>query len=224
MQRLSMPASPDGPGIDPEIVARWAAGWAVSRGVQPPVPVHDGVYLEVGLPEQQARYVFPALRADVIRSLVNEIDEPWVYLKLCAAHATAAPLFPEPWRVEDAGFLMAAEIGPGTGPVAVPAGYTLSLQLQRGVAMAAVTTEAGEPAAQGRLVVREDTAVFDQIETREPHRRRGLGGFVMNALAHEAVAHGARRGLLAATHVGHALYTSLGWRVLSPYTSAFIPG
>jgi GNAT superfamily N-acetyltransferase len=209
---------------DPEAVARWVAGWVVSRGVRAPVPFHDGVHIEVGLPQQKARYVFSTPRAELIRSLVHGVTEPWVYLKLCAPYAATAPLFPEPWRVEDAGFLMGTEIGTTARPLGLSDGYVLSLELRDGVTIATVATETGEPAAQGRLVVTDGTAVFDQIETRELHRRRGLGGFVMNALARNAADRGARQGLLVATHLGHALYTSLGWRVLSPYTSAVIPG
>jgi hypothetical protein len=44
----------------------------------------------------------------------------------------------------------------------------------------------------------------------------------MHALHGIAHARGARRGLLAATIEGEALYRTLGWRVHSPYASAVI--
>jgi len=67
-------------------------------------------------------------------------------------------------------------------------------------------------------------AVFDQIGTEAAFRRQGLGRVVMQALANRALARGAGEGLLVATEAGRQLYLGLDWHILSPYTSAFIPG
>jgi GNAT superfamily N-acetyltransferase len=66
------------------------------------------------------------------------------------------------------------------------------------------------------------THVYDQIQTHEQHRRRGLGRVVMNALRQTASKHGGYHGLLVATPDGHALYSTLGWQMHSLYTTAAI--
>ena len=104
-------------------------------------------------------------------------------------------------------------------PAARPGEYVL---VHVGFALS-VLDEAGEEAARGKLVLRGRIAIFDQIETEETHRRRGLGSAVMRALGAEAARRGASRGILVATPAGRALYLSLGWETLSDYTSAFRP-
>src|SRR4051812_4088316 len=54
-----------------EVVAEWAAAWAISRGKPAPVPVHNGFYLLDGRPQQTARYVFPDLREEVVKDMVS---------------------------------------------------------------------------------------------------------------------------------------------------------
>ena len=213
-------------GVERALIAEWTEGWAISRGKPAPVPVHGGFYLLDGRPQQKARYVFPELREEVVRELTAAIDEPFVYLKICAPRAAVAPLLPAAWRIADPGFIMTAGARAldGPGPGAMPQGHVASLREEGGVIALAVADEAGAPAARGRLVLRGGLAVFDQIETEERHRRRGLGSAVMRALGAEATRRGAGRGILVATEMGRALYASLGWESLSDYTSAFIPG
>ncbi|WP_225881891.1 GNAT family N-acetyltransferase [Streptomyces aureocirculatus] len=62
------------------------------------------------------------------------------------------------------------------------------------------------------MAVLGETVVVDRVVTHEPHRRRGLGGFVMGALTDEALNRGATLGVLGATEDGRALYETLGWR------------
>jgi GNAT superfamily N-acetyltransferase len=64
--------------------------------------------------------------------------------------------------------------------------------------------------------------IYDRIETSPEHRRKGLGNTIMNALkAHRKSTNAPQ--LLVATEDGRGLYTSLGWSVLSPYSTAVIP-
>jgi hypothetical protein len=211
-------------GVDPATLAAWTEAWAISRGKPAPVPVHHGFYLQDGRPRQKARYVFPDVREGVVRELIRAIAEPWVYLKFCAPRADVAPLLPPHWRIADPGFVMAADPVALTASRNMPRGYASSVTEQGGVVALSISDEAGGPAARGRLVLRGTVAVFDQIETEEGHRRRGLGSVAMAELGREAVRRGAERGILVATPAGHALYLSLGWVRLSDYTSAFIPG
>jgi GNAT superfamily N-acetyltransferase len=224
MRRWSMRAWPDGMGVDPEILAAWTHAWAISRGKPPPVPVHDGFYLEDGRPQQKARYVFPGVRETVVDALTRAIDEPGIHLKFCAPRAAVAPLLPGNWRIADPGFMMTVDADALASPGAMPRGYASSVVEQGGVVALAVSSDTGAPAARGRLVLRGALAIFDQVETEEEHRRRGLGTAVMRELGRQAALRGAERGILVATPAGRALYLSLGWQVLSDYTSTCIPG
>jgi GNAT superfamily N-acetyltransferase len=211
-------------GVDPQIIAAWTAGWAISRGKPPPTPIHNGFYLEDGRPQQKARYVFPDLREEVVRAMTATIDEPWVYLKFCAPQAAVAAVLPDGWRLDEPGFLMAADSAALAKGSSLPSGYSVSIAAQGDAVELSIRSDSGETAARGRLVLRGALAIFDQIVTEEAHRRRGLGTAVMHRLGREAVRRRAERGILVATPAGRALYLSLGWKTLSDYSSAFIPG
>jgi GNAT superfamily N-acetyltransferase len=211
-------------GVDPAIIAAWTAAWAISRGKPAPIPVHGGFFLEDGRPRQAARYVLPDLREDVVGELTGAIAEPWIHLKFCARQAAVAALVPEGWQIADPGFMMSAGPEALSRPGAMPEGYAAVVTEEAGVIALSVTSETGEPAARGRLIPQDALAIFDQIETEEAHRRRGLGSAVMQALGGEAIRRGARRGVLVATPAGRALYLSLGWEILSDYSSIFRPG
>ena len=69
----------------------------------------------------------------------------------------------------------------------------------------------GGLAASGQLGLAGPHGVPDRIETAPAHRRRGLGGAVMTALADAALEHGATEGVLVASQAGRGLYLRLGW-------------
>ncbi len=66
-------------------------------------------------------------------------------------------------------------------------------------------------AASGRVFVVDGTAVFDKIVTEPAFQRRGLGSFIMKALAAQAFEHDVENGLLLASLDGQKLYSHLGW-------------
>jgi GNAT superfamily N-acetyltransferase len=66
-------------------------------------------------------------------------------------------------------------------------------------------------AASGRVFVVGDTAVFDKIVTEPAFQRRGLGSFIMKALAAQSFEHDVENGLLLASRDGQKLYSHLGW-------------
>lgn len=70
-------------------------------------------------------------------------------------------------------------------------------------------------AASGRVMVVGDTAVFDKIITEPAFQRRGLGSFIMRALAAKAFEHDVQEGLLLASTDGQKLYSHLGWTTVS---------
>ncbi|WP_116089717.1 GNAT family N-acetyltransferase [Sphingomonas crusticola] len=207
---------------DPDLIALWIKGWAITRDVAPPVPYKSGHYLEVGLADQRARYLFATLDTAGIAALGRTINEPWIYLKVCAPEADVRALLPAQWQIRTPPtYMMAAELRPTRCPLADE--YRLSFVQEDGVLTASIH-RAEDLAARGRLVTVEGAAIFDQIRTQEAHQRRGLGRALMAALANEALDRSAQTGVLAATEMGRGLYEAIGWRVHSPYTSAFIPG
>jgi GNAT superfamily N-acetyltransferase len=70
-------------------------------------------------------------------------------------------------------------------------------------------------AASGRVFVVGETAVFDKIITEPAFQRRGLGSFIMRALAAKAFEHDVQTGLLLASLDGQKLYSHLGWTTVS---------
>ena len=66
-------------------------------------------------------------------------------------------------------------------------------------------------AASGRVFVVGHTAIFDKIVTEPGYQRRGLGSFIMKALAAQAFEHDVETGLLLASLDGQKLYSHLGW-------------
>jgi GNAT superfamily N-acetyltransferase len=177
----------------------------------------------VGLPEQKARYVLPALDPDALRALAESIDEPSIFLKVCAPPGQVAPLLPARWKIAPASYFMAATSAAMANSTSIPAGYRPSFRREKWGLLAALTDEKGALAANGRLMIEQGWAIFDRIETDEAHRRRGLGTAMMHALQREALSVGVRGGLLVATADGERLYTSLGWTILSDYSSMVIP-
>lgn len=206
---------------DPDLIALFVRGWAMTRGVAPPIPMLGGHYLEVAQPDQNARYVFPALDAAVLSKLARSIREPCVFLKVCEAPETIRPLLPPDWIVrEPPSWMMTAPLR--DRPADLPANCGLTLATDGAIMQARIEID-GMPVARGRIALLGEAALFDQISTDEPHRRRGLGRALMQGLTDAALERGASNGLLCATEIGRALYENVGWTVHSPYTSAVIP-
>jgi len=208
---------------DPDLIALFARGWALTRNVAPPAPLRGGLYIEVGKPDEKARYLFATFEPDVIAELARTIHEPWVYLKICETPDKVRAVLPPGWIIrEPEGWMMTCAIT--LAPVQVSKAYVLSIE-ELGIAVFQATIRHGsEIVASGRVALLGDTVLFDQIITDEAHRRKGLGRSVMQALSNAALDRGAYQGLLSATEMGRALYQTIGWAVHAPYTSAVIPG
>ncbi len=78
----------------------------------------------------------------------------------------------------------------------------------------AIVYSGDEVAASGRVFVVGHTAIFDKIVTEPKFQRRGLGSFIMKALAAQAFEHDVDSGLLLASLDGQKLYSHLGWRTV----------
>src|SRR6185503_875758 len=198
----------------------WVRGWAASRGVPPPVAHSDGWRVEVGLPHQKRRHVFPRI-SQALHALGETVLEPWNYLKACATADELRAALPAYWHVEAQSYFMRFDGPPPPAP-SLPGGYGLDVATQGRLAVARVLAADGSMAAAGHVAVVEDAAIFDRISTDAAHRRRGLGRAVMCALDAASRTLGAGRGLLGATADGFAMYRTLGWHVQSPLASGVI--
>lgn len=198
-----------------DLVRRWERGWSVCRGWDRPREAGDALHLLQRRPGRHREII--ALRPDDVTGLRALADE-------AAAAEEATWLTVPTARPDDveevlrhAGLhLQTAREWLMTRPLAdhprrtVPAPYRVATSAAE-VVVADVRHESDEQAASGQVAVTGGDAVFDRIETAPAHRRRGLGSVVMATLAEEAVARGARHGILLASVAGQALYASLGW-------------
>ncbi|NMO55755.1 GNAT family N-acetyltransferase [Actinoplanes sp. TBRC 11911] len=106
-----------------------------------------------------------------------------------------------------------------------PDGYRLRTMVEPGPVLTVVIRDpSGSAAASGVMGLVGHDAVADKIVTMPSHRRRGLAGAVMSALARAAIDQGASTGLLVASADGQALYRRLGWQPVSDVVIASTPG
>jgi GNAT superfamily N-acetyltransferase len=205
---------------DPHIVKTWVTGWALSRGTPAPVRTAGAFRIEVGLPQHKARYIFSHCSDDV-RRLAETIHDPDIFIKVCSPPEPVQDLLPSRWMIDRLGFMM-TRYSSHHQEILLPAEYKLQMTCSPPILIAQITDSSGFIAAQGRVALVERFAVYDQIETHEQHRRRGLGRVVMHALRETAARRGVDQGVLVATPDGRALYATLGWQMHSLYTTAAI--
>ncbi|MBW8880439.1 MAG: GNAT family N-acetyltransferase [Asticcacaulis sp.] len=204
---------------DPDLIRVWLEGWAIAQETPRPTEIPHGWHVDVGRPDQVERYVFPS--AAGVADIAGTVAEPYIYIKVCAALERVAHLFPPRWELERRGLIMTRDMLP-LPDCPLPAGYELSLTDTDSV-IAATIHLGSEWAAQGRVALNGEVAVYDRIETHADHRRRGLGRALMRALHQAARDRGVRQDILCASMMGSALYRSLGWDIHAFYTSAVIP-
>lgn len=206
---------------EPDLIARWADAWAISRGAAMPVARDGGLYIHVDQPDQIGRYLFARLDADAIRLLAASIDRPLLYLKVCAPADVVRPLLPRGWEIAAPGYMMTAPLSVMLDrPAAFSAEFDMRITREDSITFAYINDTAGEEAARGRIVAVDGLIVFDRIRTADHYQRRGLGGAIMRGLATEARQSGIKDAMLCATPAGRELYSSLGWSLHSDYTTA----
>jgi GNAT superfamily N-acetyltransferase len=211
--------------VDPLIVEAWVMGWALSRRTPAPTALPIGFRVDVGLPQQKARYVLPEFQPEVVADLASRIHTPWTFIKVCTEPRAIAEILPQTWTVQAPVFLMTAALAGNEcsrGEPVLSKEYAVRVFDEGPIIRVQVEDAAGDIAASGQCALDGESCIFDQIITHESHRRRGLGSAVMTLLSDEAVARGKTRGILVATTDGLALYSAIGWTVHSPVTSAVI--
>lgn len=199
----------------PDLIRRWQTGWGVARELPPAAEADGALHVLFGQRTRHSEIIVldldavPALAARVAASAQAD----WLTVITADPSPIIATLEQAGLEVlDDTEAFMAIELAdhPALG-VAAP--YELATAID-GAVIAAVATN-GERAASGVMAVTGSDGIAHNIETDPAHRRRGLAGAVMSALAREAVTRGATTGLLIASYEGQQLYTSLGWRTVA---------
>jgi hypothetical protein len=202
------------------VVPGWLHARSVARGLPLPVPDHGGWRVDTGSPHELRRHVF-SRPCEGVRELAAGIDVPCVFLKLAGSPDALRALLTPRWELDKVGWLMGCEtFAPPSRPL--PPGYRLHVTRQSGVTAVRIEAGDGSLAASGYAAEADGYFVYDRIVTAPTHGRRGLGSHVMAALR-EARQSPSSRQVLVATDAGRALYTALGWHVVSPFATAHVP-
>ena len=197
----------------------WVAGWAGCRGYQTSTEGRFPAALRADTsgeweyfasdPTDQEFAALAARTAEaaprVLTILTNDIAR---YAALAARHGLNVTSDSQTMMVVD------METQDAEDPWLSDDDLALSSSTRDGVHYAEVRS--GDTlAASGRVFVVGDTAVFDKIITEPAFQRRGLGSFIMRALAAQAFEHDVQTGLLLASLDGQKLYSHLGWSTVS---------
>jgi GNAT superfamily N-acetyltransferase len=203
--------------LDEATFRDWVAARSVARDLPAPVADRGGWRVETGSETEIRRYFF-ARPDEAIANLAREIAGPRIFLKLAADAATMAALLPDGWVTEGQTWMMSG------APIAMPSlhpDYRLEQEGDARRATVVIRAPDGSVAASGYGAAVAGVFAYDRIVTDAAHYRRGLGRVVMAALGGFAAPDATH--VLAATAMGRGLYESIGWRVRSDYTTAFIP-
>jgi GNAT superfamily N-acetyltransferase len=204
--------------VEIDVVRAWVDGWVVSRSAPAAVEMPGGFRVDVGLPGHLVRYVMFDVAG--VRELAGSRAQSGTWIKTAAPAEDVVPLLTPAWTVHDPEFLMTTPLR--RGAASVPSGYTVHGEERGDVSVIRVRAADGSVAAGGRIARTGSTAAVDAVSTEPAHRRRGLGGVVMTALADAAARAGAETGVLVATSAGLALYRTLGWTLRSEITPASV--
>ncbi|MRW88778.1 N-acetyltransferase [Duganella sp. FT80W] len=205
--------------MEAELLEGWLRARSIARGLPQPVADHGGLRVDTGLPHERRRYVF-AGPAPGISELALKISEPHIYIKMLGpAPQLLAQVNPK-WTLQPGGYFMTKE--PGRTPVpSLPPGYRLQVITELPLTTARILAEDDTVAASGYAAEYEGVFVFDRIATAPAHQHQGLGAAIMAALGGAQQSQTAQR-VLVATEAGRSLYTTIGWRVRSPYSTVAI--
>ena len=205
-------------GLDPRALNAWLSARSIARGLPAPVADYGGYRVDTNVDAEVRRWVFPQMCAGLI-GLAHSINEPRHFLKLCGEADELRSVLPHSWALHAPSYSMQASGKQIERPVA--AGYTIETGRNGQVVEVQVRSSNGELAASGYAAETQDAFIYDRILTSPDHRRKGLGNAVMAAL-HRVKQHQDTRELLVATEDGRALYATMGWRTISPYSTASI--
>ncbi|SEM82045.1 Acetyltransferase (GNAT) family protein [Chryseobacterium taichungense] len=206
--------------VSSDLIEKWLKAWSLSR--QLPLPVHykSGLMVDVREEKQSKRYVFPTCNDDFFE-LAQTINEPWIFLKVCASFEEFKDKIPERWVLQPQGYMMYCSSPMEFADKNLPDKYRFEYKQYESTFLVNIM-ENNVVASSGRIVFVDDLAVYDRIFTEKDHRRKGLASFLMKELEKIALSKGFFNNFLVATEQGKKLYELLGWKLYSLYTSIVI--
>jgi hypothetical protein len=202
----------------PELVSAWVHGWALSRGTSGPVVIAGGLRVDLAPSGRPARYVLHTVDRRELAQLGRELASPGTEIKTVGDTASLRATLPGDWAMHDPCHVMTVPLARGIAEV--PAPYVAQIIDEGAVLVGRILDGDGEVASSARLAASGRYGVIDHVSTRVPHQRRGLGTILMTMLGNRALDAGLTTGLLSATADGRALYTCLGWTVLTELAGA----
>lgn len=205
-------------GVDSLVLNAWLSARSVARGLPLPVSEYGGFRVDTKSDAEVARWVFPKV-ASGLKDLARSIIEPRYFLKLCGPADELRAALPRGWELHAPSFFMRATRKPPATRLAD--GYMIEANQVGMVMEARIFSETGALAASGYAAETQGVFIYDRIVTEFEHRRKGLGRALMRTL-HDARGHSSAPELLVATEDGRALYSTLGWETISPYSTASI--
>jgi GNAT superfamily N-acetyltransferase len=206
--------------VEKSLLWDWLAGHSLARGSPLPVPEHGGMRVDTASPKECRRYVFAGPEPG-IKELAASIQTPRTFIKMCGPGERLLAMAPAGWSLQPRGYLMTHR-AVSRPPAPLPPGYRLEVSTQGASFAATIFAKDETIAASGYAAEYGRAFVFDRISTHPEHRRRGLGKALMSALG--AMQTSARTTqVLVATEEGRALYSSIGWAVVSIYSTIVIP-
>lgn len=204
----------------PELMSAWVHAWTRSRQTALPTHTSYGLRYEVGDSLGTVRRVPIDPSLPSLLEAVADSGPGASCIKLVGDPAIWRPRFPRTWDPDGDQWLMQGVMQSDVPQV--PEGYQLSVRETSGRVEVTLTDSLGCLAASGQAGIHIGWAVPDLISTHPAHRRRGLGKVVMAEIHRAVMRQGADQALLVATPDGRYLYSSLGYRVVSPVTAAYL--
>lgn len=204
--------------ISKDIIAKWLKAWSLSRELSLPVQYKSGFKVDVGFENQKSRYVFTELNEDFIQ-LSKQINEPWIFLKVCASAKEIESKVLNTWKIQPQGYMMCCFHPMNIARTKLNEAYKLEFENYNSTVVVRIVTKIGELASEGRVVIIDDLAIYDRIKTENTHKRKGLATFLMKELENIALSKGVFKNFLVATEEGKSLYETLGWDLYCLYTS-----
>lgn len=204
--------------VDPLLLNAWLSARSIARGLPLPVPEYGGFRVDTKSDAEIARWVFPKIGRG-LEGLARSINEPRYFLKLCGAAGELQEALPIGWQIHAPSYFMQASGEPIEGQLVE--GYRVEAKRVGKVSEARIFSETGALAASGYAAETPEVFIYDRIVTEPQHRRKGLGHAIMATLQ-AAKQHPGSPELLVATEDGRALYSTLGWEIISSYSTASI--
>lgn len=205
------------PGVEApeELLEHWVAGWARCRGYRTAKEHgHPAAYIDEKLDDweyfavepgaEDFAYLAASTSQGAKRVLTVLTNDPHKYTALAEQHGLEVVASDQSMMTVD------METQDTEPPWLNDDDLKVAVSHPDGHHQVMVTAH-GLDAAHGRVAVSGPYAVFDKIETADAFRRRGLGTFVMRALAAAILEGDVETGLLVASAEGRLLYGHLGW-------------